>query len=84
MCCEGKNAKDAYAPSGTWLDRTQQDTFTASDVAAAEGVSVKTVSRLIARGAFGPLVYWVSASPRVPRLAIVHFHAWSRSARRAN
>jgi hypothetical protein len=82
MCCDGKSAKQAYAPTGTWLDRTDKDTFTAAEIAAAEGCGTRTILRAIDRGEFGPLVYWVGESVRIPRLAVVHFQDGSRQRRR--
>lgn len=74
MCCEGKNAKDGFAPTGTWLDLTEKDTFTAEEIAAAEGCDARTVQRRVQDGSFGPLPYrGMSGSLRIPRLAIVHY-----------
>ena len=82
MCCEGKSAKDSFAPTGTWLDLTSQDTFSASDVAQADGCDARTVERDVDRGEYGDLPYWQAGSVRIPRLAVMHKHNLSRKKRK--
>lgn len=84
MCCENRSATSAFLPTGTWLDRTDKDTFTAQEIADAEGYSVRTVQRAVDRGDFGELPTWgANGSVRIPRLAVIHFQDHSRRKRRA-
>ena len=83
MCCENKSAKEAFLPTGTWLDRTNKDTFTAGEVAEAEGCSPRTIQRAVDCGDFGDLPTWTAnGSVRIPRLSVIHFHDFSRRRRR--
>ncbi len=84
MCCEGRNAKDAFVPTGTWLDRTSQDTFTADDVARADGCDSRTVERAVDRGEYGSLPYWQAGAVRIPRWAVIHYHDRTRRERKAH
>lgn len=81
MCCENLSLEAAFRPTGTWLDRTKKDTFTAQEVAEAEGCSVRTIQRAVDRDEFGTLPYPVAGSLRIPRLSVMHFHDYGRRGR---
>lgn len=83
MCCENKSARDAYAPTGTWLDRTDNDTFTADQLAAAEGCVPRTIQRRVEEGLYGELPYWSGGTLMIPRWAVIHSHWLSRQRRKA-
>jgi excisionase family DNA binding protein len=70
----------APAQVRSWLDNTTQELFTPEQVAEAEGVSDRTIRRLLSdpRKPFGDGPYRVGRSYRIPRDSVAYFHRWAR------